>query len=143
MRRPVVWLMAGLGLFSLILSGYYFLFSNITLQTPPVFPLIFGITVWILAPVFLYRAVKKNWNSKRRTREKIEFEFTNEKIIKTGETYKVELSWEKTFMVKEFKNWIVIYQSKHNGDVIPKIAFGDKLDEFKKIVKSKNFETNF
>lgn len=63
-------------------------------------------------------------------------EFTSDKISITGETYKSEMQWEKIYKVKEAGGWILLYITPYQAYFIPTKDFGDKLDEFRQIVRS-------
>ena len=98
------------------------------------FPLII-----LILPFSIYRNAKKNFESTPRIQEKINYEFTNEQIKISGESFTTELTWEKTYKVLELKNWILIYQNPRVANVIPKEAFGNNLGEFRELVRSKPF----
>lgn len=71
------------------------------------------------------------------------YEFTNDKIIISGESFHTELSWDKTYKVLELNKWILIYQSRLAANILAKEAFGDQLDAFKTLVKSTKIRNNF
>jgi hypothetical protein len=131
-----------IGLIMLITAILYFLGVPIPFDNAPYFPLIFGFFI-ILLPYFLYRNSKKNFSSHARLHEEITYEFTEEKISITGETFKSEMDWTKLYKIEEMSNWILIYQNRIIANVIPKDSFGDKLIDFKNLVIGKNIKNKF
>ncbi len=100
---------------------------------------VWALVILFMLPFGIYRRAALNFRSNERLKEKRTYEFTPDKIIVTGESFKSEYTWEKTYMVKELKNWILIYQSKVQAHMLPKTAFGNQLEEFRLLVKSKPF----
>jgi hypothetical protein len=138
-RKPLVIFLTGVGLISFLSSASYFAGLKVPIDGSPYFPLFFGFFVVVVLPFSIYRSAKKSFSSNERINEKIIYEFTEDKIKITGETFNSELSWEKTYKILELKNWFLIYQSSLIANVIPKNAFGDDLKEFKELIGRKPF----
>ncbi len=100
---------------------------------------VWALVIFVMLPLRIYRTCTVNFRSNERIKEKRSYEFTNDKIVVAGESFKSEYNWEKTYMVRELKNWILIYQSKTQAHILPKVAFGKQLGEFRALVKSKPF----
>ena len=95
------------------------------------------IVFWVLFYVFsIYFGAKKNYYSNKRLDERMEYEFSDEKIIIKGETFALEMDWVKVYKVIELKSWVLIYQSAGAANIIQKESFNGYLDEFREIVKS-------
>lgn len=75
--------------------------------------------------------------------EQIRYEFTDEKILLTGESFASEMEWQKIHKVLELRDWILIYQSKQVFNVIPKESFGKNLSDFKSLVRNCNVKSKF
>ena len=152
-KRPTMIFLTIVGLFDFIISTMYFLGFNITLgELPlflgfnivfaekPYFPLMLSIGILLVLPSLIYYSCIKNYSTNGLLSEKINYEFTNDKIYVTGETFKNEKDWSKIYKIMEINSCILIYQSKHLFTIIPNEFFGDQLNEFRNIVRNKNIK---
>lgn len=73
--------------------------------------------------------------------EKISYEITEKYIRIKGESFNSAMDWTKIFKILELKNWILIYQNEQAATIIPKVAFGEKISEFRNMVKSKKINS--
>jgi hypothetical protein len=112
-------------------------------QESPISGCIGGFVFILIYPIITYINSKKMFSSSVRLQEEITYEFTNDKIKITGETFNSEMDWAKTYKVLELKEWILIYQNKMIANVIPKELFGDNLQEFKVKVQNNNIKAKF
>jgi len=88
--------------------------------------------------VFYHRAIR-NYNSNERLKEIITYVFSEKQIIIRGESFHVEMDWEKTFKIEEIKNWFLIFQNINSANIIPKRCFNDEsLINFRNLIHSKN-----
>ena len=94
-----------IGIVMLIGSILYFIGYPIPVENPPFAPLIVGLLV-IFIPVSVYLSSRKNFTSAGKLQEKMTYEFTYDKIIITGKTFKTEMTWTRLYKIQEFKNWI-------------------------------------
>jgi hypothetical protein len=125
--------MAGFGL--LILLFIAFTYKN--LEDFPWFILFVSLFVTVGQPVQLYFTAKRNYNSNWRISETIVYEFDNESIQLTGESFNSKLSWNKIFKVTENNDWILIWQNRQVANVVPKRDFkNEDLRIFKDIVNA-------
>ena len=138
--KPIMIFLTIVGLTMFIGSILYFLGFNVPIDSPPYFQFIFGFFIIAILPFSIYRSGKKNFSSHGRLQEKIIYEFTDERIKITGETFNSELDWTKTYKITELKNWILIYQNRQIANILSKDSFGDKISEFRTLVKSKNIK---
>lgn len=152
-KRPAMIFLTILGLFDFIISTMFFLGFNITLDELPLFfgfnilfdekpylQLMMGFCILVVLPSLNYYSCIKNYSTNGLLSEKINYEFTNDKIYVTGETFKTEKDWTKIYKIIEINNCILIYQSKHLFTIIPNEFFGEKISEFRNIVRSKNIK---
>ena len=136
-RNPVV-IVSTLFILTCIITTISVLLSlDIPLNSSFILPQVFVFLVLGLRPIMVYFNSKKNFAANARLQEKIRYEFTNDKIITTGESFSSERDWEKTNRIVELNNWILLYETRTIANLIPKEAFGDKLNEFKTLVRSK------
>jgi hypothetical protein len=125
--------MTGFGLLLLLIVA--FSFNNF--KEFPWFLLIFAFFISIGQPVIVYFTVKKNYKSNGRISETIIYEFDNESIQMTGESFNSKLTWNKIYSVTENKDWILIWQNRQIANVVPKRNFKNgELQIFKDILNS-------
>gem|GEM_PF-690254 len=143
-RKPIMVFVTFAGLTMLFSSIFYFIGFKIPMDNPPYYQLATGFGTVILVPFSIYRSAKKNFTTYGRLQEKIFYEFTQDQIKISGETFNSEFSWDKTYKILELNNWILIYQNRIAANIIPKESFGENLDEFKRYVKNKpRIKNNF
>ena len=95
------------------------------------------ILITIVQPIVILSSIRRNYQSSAHLKEKIEIEFTKEFLKITGESFYTELTWTKTFKVKELKEWFLIYQNNFSAVMIPKKVFDkDGEEKFKNLIKS-------
>lgn len=141
-KKPMMIILTILGLIMFFGAIVYLVFFPYLLNEPPIFPLVFGL-ITVIIPLSIYRYCKRSYSSNSRLQEKITYEFTEDKIFITGESFKTEMTWEKIFKVQELKDCILLYQSRATFNLIPKEPFGDRLNEFKDLVLKSNLKNNF
>lgn len=136
-RKPIMIFLTIVGMVMFGGSVFYFLGFQVPVDSPPYFQLVFGFFIVAFIPFSIYRTGKKNFYSHGRLHEKIIYEFTDEEIKQMGETFSLNTGWTKIYKIQERNNWILIYQSRQLFNLIPKESFGDRLPEFKELVRSK------
>jgi len=136
-RKPMMIFFTLLGLILVIFPLLYFLGGNIPYDKPPWFQLVFGVFIVSILPLSIYIGAKKNFSSLGKLQERIIYEFTEENIKMTGETFDFELGWTKVYRILEMNKWILIYQSKTTAFILPKESFGENLNEFRSLIRRK------
>lgn len=91
----------------------------------------------VAQPIVIYTTTHSIYYSSNHLRETVETEITKRRITIDGESFYMELNWDKIFRVVETKNWFLIYQNKLSAVIIPKKRF-HKTDilELRQILKS-------
>jgi hypothetical protein len=102
--------------------------------------IILGFVLVFLRPLAVYYSTKKLYSSNAGGLQETKvYEFTQEYFKITANTLNAELKWERVHKITELKDWILIYQNSFVASPIPKEAFGNKLYEFKQLVRLKPF----
>ena len=57
-----------------------------------------------------------------------------------GETFTSEMDWSKIHKILELKDWVLIYQSNSTANIIKKEYFGEKIEEFRALVRNKGIK---
>ncbi|PCI99439.1 MAG: hypothetical protein COB15_04450 [Flavobacteriales bacterium] len=110
-----------------------------------ILPVIIVVSIFlILLPAVIYFTRKKWFYTSSKLQGVITYEFTPEKMLLKGDSFSSEMDWSTIYKVEERKEMILIYHSKAAANFVCKDAFGDRLDEFKDIVrKHKNIKLKF
>ena len=122
-RKGIAIYMTIIGVLMLSTSILYFtkVFPAIFSKSQPItYQPFFGFFLVIGLPLSVYFSAKKSYASTQRLQEEIEYEFSSENIKMTGESFKTEMNWDKTYKIEELSNWFLIYQSKKVATLIPK-----------------------
>lgn len=139
-RKPIMIVITVFSFVLLLLAILYFLGLNFLFDETPFFPLFLGFFIIVVLPTSIYFNARKNFTTHGLIKEKIIYEFTDEKITQNGETFHSEMEWTKIYKVVEMKNWILIYHNRQIANTIPKESFGENLMEFKNLVRSKKIK---
>jgi hypothetical protein len=141
-KKPFLVFLLCVGIILIIGSILYLIGFKVPFDSPPYYQLIFAFSIIFLLPFFVYLSAKKTFSSSGRFQERIVYEFLDDYIKITGESFNSELTWEKTYKITELRNWIFIYQNRLVANIIPKKSFGNNLSEFKELVKRKTYIKN-
>jgi len=118
-RRGWIIFITVVGILMLLLSIFHFL-GFYQMSTTPVFQLFFGFYVLIFIPLSVYFSAKRIFNSNKRLQENMTYEFFDQKMKITGESFNSELDLTKSYKIQEIRNWFLIYQSRQVANFIPK-----------------------
>jgi hypothetical protein len=142
-RRPGMIIVTVAGLIILISALISYVIIHLPLQSVSLIPLFLGLYI-ILLPIFVFYNSKKVFKSNSRLHELITYEFTPDKILMTGESFKSEMDWMKIYKIQELSRWILIYQSRATANLILKESFNnEQLIDFRKLVINNNIKNNF
>jgi hypothetical protein len=138
-RKPMMIFFVLIGLLSLILSILFFVGVRVPFDKPPYFQMIFGFFVVIALPIVVIKGASKTFQSNLRMQEKMIYEFNQDGIIITGESFNTEMDWEKVHKIQELRNWVLIYQSNQVANIIKKESIGDNINEFRDLIKKTKY----
>jgi hypothetical protein len=100
-------------------------------------------TMLIYVPLVTYVSAVRNFTANSRVSETIEYHFDNEYLSIKGESFNSQLSWDKTYKVTQTKNWILIWQNKQVGNLIPKGDITEEqIGELKEILDNHKVKNN-
>lgn len=140
--KPVNILILIIGLVMFIGAILYFLGVDIPIKETPYIALLLGFIIVVVLPLSIYIGSRRAFYSHTSLRETIIYEFENDKIRLTGETFNSELAWDSIYKVLELKHWMLIYQSKVIANIIPKQSFQEtQLRDFRELVKSSSVKS--
>jgi len=139
-RKPIFIFIIIYLLVVVLLNIFIFSDINFLLGDTYYIPLFIAFYFIVLLPISIYFNSRKIYSTNGLLKEKIIYEFTDEKISHTGETFYTEMDWTKIYKIVEMKQWILIYQSKVHVNIISIESFGDNLMEFRNLVRSKKIK---
>jgi len=74
----------------------------------------------VVQPIVIYMTIRRNYMSSNHLRETLEIEITQKEVKIVGESFYLEIKWNKIFKVIEKQNWFLIYQNNLSAILIPK-----------------------
>jgi len=106
-----------------------------------IFYLIFLILIFIIYPALVIRGIKKTFFSNKYLQESVTYDFSDENVMLTGETFSTMYKWEHIYKIEELKNWILLFQDRRVVNLLhkPQIPLGD-LQELKEMIIKKNIK---
>lgn len=131
-----------LAVFSIFLLGYdvyyniyypHFYDSNLIL--------FFGLLVfWI---VMIWWVARRNYRTNKRIQEDLSYNIDSDKLAISGESFKVELSWDKVHRIIKTKKWILIFQSRQSANLIELNSCNETvMKALKEICSANNIKNN-
>lgn len=98
---------------------------------------VFGILIVFLLPFLMYLRFKSTYFSNARIQEPIVYEFLNDQMKITGESFNSEADWSKTNKIEETRKWFLIYESKLSAHLIPKRNLSqEQIIDLRKILEA-------
>lgn len=86
----------------------------------PVLPMALGLLLVLLPPLSVWRSSAKNYRSDPRMQENFRYEFDEEKIQITGQSFDTVLSWSSIYKLEVTNNWLLIWQNPQMAMLLPK-----------------------
>ena len=114
------WQIKLLTIFGLVLLAGLLIFylSGLT-NFDYIFSLSFGVTITVLVPLMMIFNSKKNFKLNTQLQEEITYEFVNDLLLITGESFNAQLATDKLFKLSFSKKWFLIYPSPQIVNIIP------------------------
>lgn len=124
----------------------FILFNNLDLILSfDIFSLIYIVVVLLILiwmPIRTRKKIKMDFESNKSIQEEITYEFSNEKIEITGETFHSEVSWTTVFKINESKDWFMIYNGNNVVNLVPKKNFTQQQkQDLRTLITSHNIKS--
>jgi hypothetical protein len=135
-RKPVMKIILCVALAMLIwILGYYLHFLPV--PKPQIYQYITLGLITIVQPITIYLTIRRNYNSSNHLREPLVTELTKTELKVQGESFYLEIKWEKLFRIDEERNWFLLYQNNLSAIIIPKKDLNSvQVKEFKTIISA-------
>ncbi len=118
-QRPILKLLVGVAVFILLWIIFYYL-EMFHLPEPVIYQYITLLLIAVAQPAVLYVTIHNIYYSSNHLRETTDIELAKEKLTLNGESFYMELKWNKIFKIVEKKRWFLIYQNQLSAIIIPK-----------------------
>ena len=119
----------------LLLWILFYNFDVFNLPKPIIYQYITLSLIAIAQPAIIFITIWRNYYSSNQLRETLEIELANEMIKINGESYYMEIEWEKLFKIVEKPNWFLMYQNNLSAIIIPKKDMDEKdIVNFRKLL---------
>ncbi|MCX6740074.1 MAG: YcxB family protein [Candidatus Parcubacteria bacterium] len=138
-RKPAMIFIMVIAILNLIFAVPYFLgnYSDF-----PIFNIMFGLLVVVLIPYSVLRQSKNTFKINKFLQEQIRYEFTEDQVSVSGETFNSNYKWDNIFKIEELKDWLIIYHDKIVANILFKPQMDSKdLKELKEMILRKNIKS--
>ncbi len=109
----------GLSLLLILWISFYFL-NIFNLPRPLFYQYLTVGLILIVQPLAIFLTIRRNYFSSNHLRESLEMEVTKEDLKITGESFYLELIWDKIFKIVEHSRCFLIYQNNLSAVIILK-----------------------
>lgn len=138
-RRPATIFFSALGLAVL---AYIIFMSNVTTSARSsllIIATIYGAYI-LLRPYLIYLNAGNYFTTAKNLQENIRYEFTDDRIFTTGETFKGEKGWDNFYKIVELKHFFLLYHDSRLMNIIPKSYFksNDDVINLRNLIKNKS-----
>lgn len=126
-----------LGVAGLILMWIILYYLDIfDLPKPVIYQYMTLFLITVVQPVGIFLTTRRNYHSSNQLRETLAIEANSEEIKIDGESYYMEVKWEKLFKIVEKTHWFLLYQNNITAIIIHKrdMAEGD-IERFRGFFK--------
>ncbi|RZJ31500.1 MAG: YcxB family protein [Flavobacterium sp.] len=75
-------------------------------------------------PIVIYTTIRRIYKSSNHLNETLEMQMTDEEIKIEGESFYLEVKWERMFRIVEKPHYFLVYQNSLSAIIIPKKDLG-------------------
>jgi hypothetical protein len=137
--KPIIKVLIAFSSFLIAYEVYY------TIQYPDFYDrnmiLYIGLIVfWI---VMIWWVARRNYRTNKRIQENLTYTIEADKLMIAGESFKVELSWDKVFRVIKTKKWVLVFQSRQSANLISRNECSEEvMNKLKSVCSQNNIKNN-
>ena len=134
-EKTILRLLLGVA-FLILLWIIFFNFEIFDLPKPLIYQYITFILIAVVQPMVIYLTIRRTYKSSNQLQETSQFEISAKDFKINGESYYMEVKWEKLFKIVEKRKWFLLYQNNLSAILIPKKDMSAKdITNFRKILK--------
>jgi hypothetical protein len=126
----------GLGMLYEVID--YLSINSLKTGSFPIFNTALALWCLIVLPGSVLWQSKKNLKENKWINQTLDYQFDNDKINVTGESFNLSMNWTDLRSIKELKEWFLLYTGKRQALFIPKNRFSSLEEEkaFKQFVST-------
>ncbi|MGV8812557.1 MAG: YcxB family protein [Gelidibacter sp.] len=137
-EKTILRLLLGVA-FLILLWIIFFNLEIFDLPKPLIYQYVTLILIAVVQPTGLYLTMRRTYKSSNQLQETSEFVISPNDFKINGESYYMEVKWEKLFKIVEKRNWFLLYQNSLSAILIPKKDMSaTDIKSFRQIVKGIN-----
>lgn len=107
------------------------------LPKPLIYQYITFVLIAIVQPMGIFLIARRTFKSSNQLQETSLFEIASNLLIINGESYYMEIEWEKFFEIVEKPRWFLLYQNSLSAILISKKNMNeDEIDRFREILQN-------
>jgi hypothetical protein len=115
--------------------GYYL--HLIPVPKPEIYQYITLSLISVVQPLVIFWTIKRNYDSSNHLGEPLEINLTQNEIKVRGESFYLEIAWNKIFKIEETKRWFLIYQNNLSAILVSKKNLStEEMNTFKNILRA-------
>jgi len=135
-RKPIMIFLLGLSFLLILWILFYFL-NILNLPRPLFYQYLTVGLILIVQPLAIFLTIRRNYFSSNHLRESLEMEVTKTDFKIKGESFYLEVIWDKIFRIVEHSECFLIYQNNLSAIIILKKDLSpEQLIEIKEILKN-------
>jgi len=135
-RKPIMIFLLGLSFLLILWILFYFL-NILNLPRPLFYQYLTVGLILIVQPLAIFLTIRRNYFSSNHLRESLEMEVTKTDFKIKGESFYLEVIWDKIFKIVEHSECFLIYQNNLSAIIILKKDLSqEQLIEIKEILKN-------
>lgn len=134
-EKPILRVLLGVA-FLILLWIIFYNFNILDLPKPLIYQYVTLILIAVVQPTGIYLTIRRTYKSSNQLQETSKFEISQKDFKINGESYYLEVKWEKLFKIVEKRKWFLLYQNNLSAILIPKKDMSaTEIKSFKQILK--------
>lgn len=137
-KRPIVIIVTLLGVAIIAMSLLYF--TNIILPNSfeHIIQLILGIFIITYLPFSVWLGAKRTFKTHKLIQETIIYDFQENNVTITGETFNSEIELDKLYRILELKDWFLLYHNNRLMNIVTKPQDSVEIEKLRSILNKVN-----
>lgn len=130
-ERTMMRVLVGIAvLIALWITLYYV--GYFKLPEPVIYQYITLVLIAFIQPLVIFITIRRNYRSSNHLSETTEMDITPTDLKIKGESFYMEINWDKIFKIVERKHWFMIYQNSLSAIIIPKAGLQEHEADYLK-----------
>ncbi|MBD3583891.1 YcxB family protein [Flavobacterium selenitireducens] len=118
-QRPIMKVLVGIAILLLLWVACYY-FGLLDLPEPLIYQFATLVLILVVQPIVIFTTIRKTYHSSNHISEILKMEILKDEIRIVGESFYMEVRWDKMFKIVEKPKWFLIYQNSLSAIIVPK-----------------------